>query len=169
MTNKNKIFLIGFMGSGKSTLGKSLAIKLNKSFFDLDEEIEKHEGKTISAIFKQHSEVHFRKLEKELLAKITTENEDFVMALGGGTPCFYDNMTFINKNGHSIYLKYNTEVLLSRLINAKEERPLIKDKTENQLTNFIDEKLAQREKYYKKSKVVVEGVNVDLNELINLL
>ncbi len=156
------------MGSGKSTLGKKLANKLNKPFFDLDGEIEKHEGKTITAIFDQHSEVYFRKLEKELLNKITTENNNFVMALGGGTPCFYDNMHFINKNGQSIYLKYNTAVLLSRLINAKDERPLIKDKTENQLTNFINEKLAQREKYYAKSKVIVEGVDLNLDELINL-
>jgi shikimate kinase len=169
MTKSEKIFLIGFMGSGKSTLGKKLANKLNKSFFDLDEEIEKHEGKTVAAIFEQHSEVYFRKLEKEQLNKITAENNDFVMALGGGTPCFYDNMDFINKNGQSIYLKYNSGVLLSRLINAKSERPLIKDKTENQLTNFIEEKLAQREKYYAKSKVIVEGIDLNLDELIKLL
>lgn len=154
------------MGSGKSTLGKKLANKLAKPFFDLDEEIEKQEGKTITAIFEQHSEVYFRKLEKELLNKITTENNDFVMALGGGTPCFYDNMDFINKNGQSIYLKYNSGVLLSRLSDAKSERPLIKDKTENQLTNFIDEKLAQREKYYTKSKVIVDGIDLNLDELI---
>src|SRR5690606_15053904 len=114
------------------------------------------------------SEVHFRKLEKELLTKITTENTEFVMALGGGTPCFYDNMEFVNKNGQSIYLKYTTEVLLTRLISAKSERPLIKDKTENQLTNFIDEKIAQREKYYAKSKVIIEGIDLDLGELIKL-
>jgi len=169
MINKNKIFLIGFMGSGKSTLGKKLANKLNKTFFDLDEEIEKHEGKTITAIFEQQSEVYFRKLEKELLNKIATENNDFIMALGGGTSCFYDNMDFMNKNGQTIYLKYNSGVLLSRLFNAKAERPLIKDKTENQLTNFIEEKLAQREKYYVKSKIVVEGIELNMDELIKLL
>lgn len=169
MTNKNKIYLIGFMGSGKSTLGRKLANKLNKSFFDLDTEIEKQEGKTIAAIFEQHSEVYFRKLEKELLHKISVENNDFVMALGGGTPCFYDNIDFVNKNGQTIYLKCNSEALLSRLMNTKSERPLIKEKTENQLTNFIEEKLAQREKYYAKSKVVIDGVDFDLDELVSVI
>lgn len=169
MNKQNNIFLIGFMGSGKSTLGKKLANKLNITFFDLDTEIEKTENKTVAQLFEEKGEDSFRKLEKETLARIINKNENFVLSLGGGTPCFHKNMEVINESGISVYLKYNAGILTSRLINGKKERPLIKGLTENELSVFVEEKLNEREIYYNKSKVIIEGDNVKVDDVIRLI
>lgn len=157
------------MGSGKSTLGKKLAKKLNQPFYDLDALIEKAANKSIIEIFEHEGQEYFRELEQHTLKELTNNNNDFVLALGGGTPCFYDNMNFINANGCSIYLKYNSGILCSRLINAKAERPLLKDKPDEQLKSFIDEKLIEREKFYLKSRFIIENKNITTNDIINLI
>ena len=169
MTNKNKIFLIGFMGSGKSTLGKKLANKLNQPFYDLDALIEQKEKKTITEIFEEKGEECFRNIERETLQELTDNNSSFVLALGGGTPCFHDNIEFINANGTSVYLKYNSGILHSRLINAKTERPLVKDKIDDELKQLIVNKLAEREIFYNKAQLIMEGDNLKVEDLISKL
>ena len=117
-------------------LEKKLSNKLFKPFFDLDDEIERSEGFSINELFEKYGEDYFRKKEKEILADIILNNESFVMSVGGGTPCFYDNMEVIKQSGSSIYLKYNAGILTSRLINAKSKRPLVKNLSEIELKVF---------------------------------
>jgi len=169
MSESKKIYLIGFMGSGKSTLGKKLARQLEMSFLDLDHFIEEHENKTIQEIFDQHGEDYFREVEQKALQKIAEKKDNFVVALGGGTPCFYDNMNVVNQSGISIYLKYNSGILAARLMNAKAERPLIKNKSKEELLSFIDDKLADREQFYNQSQFVLEGNNLKAEDVLSLL
>ncbi|MCB0380397.1 MAG: shikimate kinase [Flavobacteriales bacterium] len=169
MNNKNNIFLVGFMGSGKSTLGKKLAAKLNMTFFDLDQLIEEKEGKTIAEIFSQHGETYFRDLETTVLKQTINQHQGFVLALGGGTPIFNNNMELVNQNGTSVYLKYNAGMLSSRLLTAKQQRPLIAGKNEIELKQFVSDLLTQREPYYLKSKLVVEGNNISANDILERL
>jgi len=156
------------MGSGKTTLAKKLAKKLNQPFVDLDIEIESRENLTIDQIFELKGENYFRSLEKEVLNDTVIKEVQFVMSVGGGTPCFFNNMEFINQSGTSIYLKYNAGILTSRLINAKVKRPLIVGLNESELKVFISNKLAERETHYNKSKFVVEGNNLKVEDLLNL-
>ena len=165
----NKIFLLGFMGSGKSTLGKKLAKKLDLPFFDLDKYIEEYTGVTISEIFKAKGELHFRELETQLLTKLISNNNRYLIAVGGGAPCFNNNIDLINNNGTSIYLKYNVGILASRLFIAKAERPLIANKTKEELVDFISKLLSEREQFYTQSKIVVEGNNINPKQVLDLL
>lgn len=157
------------MGSGKSTLGKKLAAKLNMTFFDLDQLIEEKEGKTIAEIFSQHGETYFRDLETTVLKQTINQHQGFVLALGGGTPIFNNNMELVNQNGTSVYLKYNAGMLSSRLLTAKQQRPLIAGKNEIELKQFVSDLLTQREPYYLKSKLVVEGNNISANDILERL
>ena len=154
------------MGSGKSTLGKKLAQKLNRAFFDLDAEVEKQEGSTVQELFNTKGENHFRETEHKLLKQLLNHPAKYVMALGGGTPCFYNNMELINKSGTSIYIKYNSGILASRLCNAKADRPLVKGKNEEELRSFIDQLLFERESYYNQCNIVVEKFNLSVDDLI---
>jgi shikimate kinase len=164
-----KIFLLGFMGSGKSTLGKKIANHLHVSFFDLDNEIENEEKSTVAQIFEKEGEEYFRLIEQKVLTQLINEEAVSVIALGGGTPCFYDNMKLINQSGTSIYIKYNSGILCSRLINAKITRPLIKGKSEQELKNYIENTLTQREVFYKQSKFIVEANNIKVEDVVGLL
>ena len=157
------------MGSGKSTLGKKLANKLKLQFLDLDQLIEEQEHCTISEIFKNKGEDYFRALETAVLKDLMLIKTDFVLSLGGGTPCFNNNIEFINSTGTSIYLKYNAGILTSRLLAAKQERPLIAGKNEEELKQFVDDLLTQRESFYLKSKIVVEGATISVNEILKEL
>ncbi len=155
------------MGSGKSTIGKKLANKLSYAFCDLDKEIEKKEGKTITEIFSEKGEEYFRTIECEELRTLSDENQ--VVALGGGTPCYADNMEFINQKGTTVYLKYNSGILFSRLKNAKAERPLLAGKSDDELKVFIEETLSDRENYYLQSRFVVESQNLTVDEILKLI
>ena len=168
MNEPTKIFLIGFMGSGKSTLGKKVARQLNIDFLDLDHFIEEQENQTIQGIFDQYGEVYFREKEREALKTIAEKQGKLVVALGGGTPCFYDNMEIINQSGASVYLKYNSGILADRLMNAKTERPLIKNKSKEELLSFINDILLNREKFYNQSHFVIEGNNIKAEDVIAL-
>lgn len=154
------------MGSGKSTLGKKLAAKLNLPFFDLDQLIEEQEGKTIAEIFSQHGEAYFRDLETTVLKQTINQHQGFVLALGGGTPIFNNNMELVNQNGTSVYLKYNAGMLSSRLLTAKQQRPLIAGKNEIELKQFVVDLLSQREPFYLKGKLVVEGNNITAKDVV---
>ena len=152
-----KIFLVGYMGSGKSTIGKMLSKNVGIPFFDLDEIIEKHENMSVKKIFEEKGEVYFRKLEHLLLNAFTVKNEHFVLALGGGTPCYANNHEVLKRDDvHSFYLKTSVDVLYQRLKNEKEARPLIADFNEEQLKEYINKHLFDRNYYYFQSKHIID-------------
>jgi shikimate kinase len=163
-----KLFLIGYMGSGKTTTGKKLASKLNFEFIDLDTFIETEYKKTIPDIFKQEGEEAFRSKENNALKKLLAKN-NIVIACGGGTPCYYNNMELINNNGISVYLKLSIDSIVSRLLNAKDKRPLIDGKSENELKSFVMRQLEKRERVYNKAKYTVKAKDLDIEELTKFL
>lgn len=159
------IFLIGFMGSGKSTLGRRLASTLERSFIDLDKYIEKHQNATIPDLFAKHGEDGFRKLEHEALKEVA-QLENVIVATGGGAPCFFSNMEIMNNSGISIYLRISPSQLASRLLTSRTERPLIKGLEGEDLENFITEKLAQREVFYNKAQHCIIGDRLNVEDLL---
>lgn len=158
-----RLFLCGYMGSGKTTLGKSLSHEMNLTFIDLDNFIEARQHKTVKEIFAEVGEAGFREIEHKSLVEVA-DYEDVVISLGGGTPCFFDNMDIINAAGISVYLKPTEDVLLKRLIKGKHKRPLLADKTDEQILGVIREQLAWREPYYMKSKIVFESSHLECKE-----
>lgn len=165
--NAKKIFLIGFMGAGKTTLGKQLAKKMAFDFIDSDKEIEQITQKTIPQIFEERGEDGFRKLEREWLECL--DRDEVVISLGGGTPCFNSNMDLINQLGESIYIQLTPAELAVRLKNSKTKRPLIdaiKD-DKNKLETFIADLLAKREVFYKKASYTVQGRDITVSKLMD--
>ena len=148
-----RIILIGFMGSGKSTLGKRIAYALSLPFKDSDHEIELIHGKTIPQLFEEYGEHGFRTIEKEFIKSLSNE-ESYVLSTGGGLPCFNETMKVLKELGTTIYLQRPAKELARRLINSKTERPLIKGKSFEELTAFIDETLTKREKFYLEAEFV---------------
>jgi len=163
-----KIYLIGYMGSGKSTAGQKLATKLNYKFIDLDKFIENEYGKTIPQIFAEKGENEFRAFENNALKKII-EMDNVVVACGGGTPCFYNNIDLMNNTGITVYIKMSVDTLVNRLKTAKEERPLIKNKTEDELKKFITRQLEKREDFYHKAQYLVKGKDLKVDELVSFI
>ncbi len=152
-----KIVLVGYMGSGKSTIGKMLSKNVGIPFFDLDEIIEKHENMSVKKIFQEKGEVYFRKLEHLLLNAFLDENEHFVLSLGGGTPCYANNDEVLKRDDvYSFYLKTSVEVLCQRLKTEKATRPLIANFNDEQLTDYINKHLFDRNYYYFQSKYTVD-------------
>ena len=156
-------FLIGYMASGKTTYGKKLASKINFSFIDMDSYIEKRYRHSINSIFRLVGEEGFRIIEHNTLKEIINL-ENYVIATGGGTPCYHNNINLINENGISIYLKYTPKFLFSRLVNAKKNRPLIKKKIE--LEQYINSSLLHREQFYHKAHHIIEKENLKTSDLI---
>jgi shikimate kinase len=148
-----RIFLLGFMGSGKSFSGKRLAEKNGMSFIDLDDYIEAKEGRTIREIFKKEGEAYFRKIEKECLHEMG-EREMIVISTGGGTPCFFDNMNWMNESGVTVFLETSVEVLSNRLFDEMQKRPLLKGFSKRELKNFIEKKLAERNAFYHQTQIL---------------
>lgn len=163
-----RITLIGFMGSGKTTAGESLAAKLGYTFVDLDQAVEAVERKTITTIFEESGEEHFRKTEHEML-KALLEKDNCVIATGGGTPCFNDNMLLINQKSISVYLKLSADSLFDRLVNEREHRPLIKTLNEKELKQFILDKLLLREPYYLKAHYKVKSKEIQIGALAEFI
>ena len=162
------IFLIGFMGSGKSTLGAQLARRLDYHFVDMDQLIEDTAEMSIPEIFDEHGEEVFRKWEHDILQE-RCQGENMVVSTGGGVPCHSGLMDLMNSNGTTIYLKLSPETLLSRLIKSRTERPLIKGKSEKELREFIKSKLKEREEFYMQASKVVDGLNMTAESLARLL
>ena len=156
------------MGSGKSVIGDELAGLLKYKFVDLDVEITNAVGLTIPHIFQVHGENYFRQIEKEQLHK-TVNHEKVVVATGGGTPNFYDNMKWMNLNGVTVYLKMNPGILFRRLAFEKAERPRIKDLTDIELMEQIVEEITRREHVYLKAKHVIEDLEVTSDNIAKIL
>ncbi|MFA5647150.1 MAG: shikimate kinase [Bacteroidales bacterium] len=164
-----KVFLIGFMASGKTTLGAELASELGFPFLDLDHYIEQKEGKSIKELFEIRGEEHFRRIESETLREISALAGDHVIASGGGTSCFYNSVDFMNKVGITIYLKAEVSELLDRLIKSKNNRPLLWGKNEEELNRYIIRVLDERKKYYERAKITVNISQVDAKMLANTI
>ncbi len=164
MNGNRLVYIIGFMGSGKSTAGKKLAASLGWTFLDLDRRIEEKAGKTIPMIFAEDGEDQFRKIESEVL-KSTGSLKDTIVSTGGGTPCHGDNMDFMLASGVTVYLKMTPAQLSRRLVESSGDRPLIKNISNDQLPAFIENKLAKREIWYRRANIVMEGINLDINIL----
>lgn len=155
-----RIFLTGYMGSGKTTLGKALARKLNLSFIDTDWHIEERYHKTINELFARYGEAEFRELERRMLHEVG-EFEDAVISTGGGVPCFFNNMEFMNAKGKTVFLEVHPDVLFQRLCTSKQSRPVLKDKTEDELRTYITEALGKRMPYYKQAQYVFNTDKLD--------
>ncbi len=160
------IILVGMPGSGKSTLGRVLAKMLHYQFVDVDERIEAHENKTIASIFAEHGEDYFREVERKVLHEVLNET-NAVIATGGGAPCFYDNMEQIKKNDISIYLKVSQTALLTRLQAGKDKRPMLSQKSDDELNTFLLAKLAERTPFYEQAAYIFEGDTTRAEEIIS--
>ena len=154
------IILLGYMGAGKTTIGHALAKELGRQFYDLDWYIEMRFHKKVSEIFQESGEEGFRRIEYNMLHEVA-EFEDIIISCGGGTPCFFDNMDYMNSLCTTIYLKASPEVLAAHLKMGKTVRPLIQDKSPEELTEYIREMLKTREPYYSKAQYIFD---VDLLE-----
>lgn len=164
-----KIFLIGFMGSGKTHWGKLLSANLKIPFFDLDAVIIKTERKTISEIFTENGEEYFRYKEKDVLEELVNDHEEFILSCGGGTPCFFNSIEFMKKNGIVIWLNTSIGILKERLLKEKMSRPLVRTIGDNELKSYIIRKLGERKMYYEQAHINVHEDAVSLENLIELL
>lgn len=164
-----RIFLTGYMGSGKSTIGRKVAALLGMNFIDLDKYIEERNFKTVPDIFSQKGESAFRLKERQALEEVA-QFEEIVVGTGGGAPCFFDNMKLMNDAGITIYLAPDIETLSCRLLKSKTERPLIAGKSKEELFEFIKSALEKRSPFYEQSKIVIRGVNdVHPEEVLRLI
>ena len=146
-----RIIIVGYMGSGKTTVGKALSKDMGIPFYDLDWYIESRMRKTVAQIFAERGEEGFRQIEYNMLHEVA-EFENVIISCGGGTPCFFDNMDYMNGQGETVYLKASPEVLYGHLKMGKTERPLLKNKTPEEMQVFIAEQLEKREPFYSKAK-----------------
>ena len=162
-----RIILIGYMGAGKTTVGKALAKELGIIFYDLDWYIENRMRKSIAQIFEERGEEGFRKIEYNMLHEVA-EFENVIISCGGGTPCFFDNMDYLNQQGQVVYLKADPEVLYKHLAMSKNDRPLLRGKSHEQLITFIREQLEKREPYYTKAKYILDVSLMDNYEKIRI-
>lgn len=153
-----RIYLVGYMGCGKSTIGRKLADLLSLNFIDLDKYIEERYFKTIPVIFEEEGEKGFREKERLSLSEVS-QFEDIVVGTGGGSPCFFDNMEVMNQSGITVYISPDIETLANRILKSKTERPLIAGKSREELIAFINEALKMRSPFYEKSQVIIHGEN----------
>jgi shikimate kinase len=162
------IYLIGFMGSGKTTIGKSLSRLLEYEFIDMDHFIEEETGMTIPEIFEKKGEAWFREQEKESLKTLSIK-ENVIISTGGGTPCYFNNMELIKNTGVSFYLHLTPAAFASRVYNPNTQRPLLKGKSKEQLISYAEEMLEKREPYYKRANYIIESLNLRPETLVNII
>jgi shikimate kinase len=168
--NTQRIFLIGMMGAGKTTLGRQLAERLGYAFVDLDDYIEQREGKSIPQLFETGGQEHFRQKERQALEAVVQEFQQAVIATGGGTPCFFNNMAFINQHGTSVFLDVPTEELVQRLLLSDlSQRPLLAQKNDMELKDFIVKTLAIRIGFYKQAEYTLSGKRYNIEGLESLV
>lgn len=163
-----RIILIGFMGAGKTTLGKVLAETLSVPFYDSDELIAERTNSSISSIFLHYGETYFRNLEKETIEQLS-KTSSYVLAVGGGLPCFNNLMESLNALGTTVYLKHDVTTLSKRLSNDSEQRPLVAEKSGDALISYIQEKVDERELIYSKAQLILEEAEQTPERLIHRL
>ena len=162
------IFLIGFMASGKTSKGKNIARKMEIPFIDLDRVIEEQEKQTITDIFETKGESYFRKLEAKILRQFPKDLKA-VIAVGGGAPCFYDNIQYMNYLGTSVFLKRSKQRILGRLRQNKDKRPLVAKLNDQELKDFIEQGLANRNSFYEQAEFIFDADEQKINKLIAVL
>jgi len=163
-----KLFLVGYMGSGKTTLGKHLANKLNYDFLDMDLFFENRFRITIYDFFQKYGQEQFRNIESRLL-KETEFYDNTVFATGGGTACFFDNMDWMNSQGITIYVKMPAEALAYRLNKSRLKRPLIANLADEELKEYIQTQLNQREAFYNLATLTVDGFNAKTDDILQII
>jgi len=167
-----RVFLIGFMGAGKTSIGKELSAKMKYSFIDLDHFIERRYHKNIRQIFEEKGEYAFREIECKVLREVA-EFENVVISTGGGTPCCHQNMMFMNEQGTTVYLKVSNEELVRRINLNKSVRPLLKDFSGNELSRFVEETLVKRRPFYEQARIIfaaeMQNIAMDTSSLMKLL
>ena len=163
------IIILGYMGSGKSIIGRELSLKVNKKLIDLDSYIEEKEKDSISNIFKNNGDLYFRKQESKYLKEILNKNNDVVLSIGGGTPCYFDNLDMIISNNNvSFYLKNSNIQLTSRLFNEKNKRPLISNiSSEEKLLEFVSKHLFEREFFYNSATYKIDCNDKSVSNVVD--
>ena len=163
-----RIYLIGFMGSGKSTVGHHLAHQLEWDFADTDKIISSLSSQSISEIFACQGEQWFREREREILLSLR-ESNNTVIATGGGLPCFKDNMEIMNRTGITVYLRLPPEILTDRLLHGYRERPLLQNKTPEEISQYVAETLRKREAYYEKAALIIDAAYKSAEDVARLI
>lgn len=153
-----RIFLVGYMGVGKTVKGRRLATRFGMDFVDLDEYIVSQTGKSISRIFAEQGENGFRMVERQMLHHLCEDRQDVVVSCGGGTPCFFDNMDYMNSCGETIYLQADVSYILQSLDSDDKERPLLHGLTSRELEDFVCRQLKERDAFYRKAKKTIDAV-----------
>ena len=161
-----KIVLLGYMASGKSTIGREISKKLDMKFIDLDHYVSKRENSSISEIFKVKGEIYFRRIESLYLSEILNSKGNFILSLGGGTPCYSNNMELIlNSEASSIYIKTSIKTIVSRLTAEKSKRPLVADLENNKLTEFVAKHLFERRFFYEQASITMNTEDKSAEEI----
>jgi shikimate kinase len=163
-----RIFLIGYMASGKTRIGKDLSARTGYPFLDTDEFFEKRYRISVYDFFERYGEDSFRKIESNILRE-TLSFPDAIIATGGGTPCFFDNLKVIRENGISVYLELDEESIVTRLSRVRKKRPLLKNKSLGELRSFIREQIALREPYYSQATYRVEAGERAVEDIYKLI
>ncbi|MBO9632095.1 MAG: shikimate kinase [Chitinophagaceae bacterium] len=162
-----RIFLIGFMGAGKTHWGKQVANRMGLPFYDLDELIVAQEGRSIADIFTENGEEYFRLAEKQTLEELVEKEDSMIISCGGGTPCFFNNIDFMKRYGIVVWLNTHVEVILQRLMKERMHRPLLKDIQDGDLRNHIIRKLNERRMYYEQADVIIDKEDsISMNDFI---
>ena len=162
-----KIIVLGYMASGKSTIGKEVSKKLDMNFIDLDVYISEQEKKSISEIFKIKGEIYFRKIENLYLKELLNNEGDFVLSLGGGTPCYANNMELIQSSkAKSIYIQASIPTVVTRLIKEKSTRPLVADLENEKITEFVAKHLFERRFFYEQAAIIMNTENKSIQEIV---
>ena len=164
-----RIFIIGYMGAGKSTVGKRLANNLDIPFVDLDDAFEARFRYSIPHFFDHFGEKRFREFEHRCLKEIIKDHEHAVISTGGGTACFNNNISLMNEKGITVYIKMHPKSLAHRLNRARRLRPVVRDIQNSDMQEFIEEQLAEREPYYEQATTIIKGENLDMEDLISKL
>ncbi len=164
-----RYFIIGFKNSGKTTFGRILAGRLGLEFLDLDEYIEKREGKSIPEIYTRLGDDGFRRLEWKALKDVAVQHSNIVISTGGGAPCHCDNMTLMEKYGDVIYLNVSNDLLVERLKHAAKDRPIVLGKSEAGLREYLAGLRERCEHHYLRAKYIVKGDDPDVEEVVRLL
>ncbi|QIA07033.1 shikimate kinase [Draconibacterium halophilum] len=163
-----RVYLIGYMGCGKSRLGRLLSEHMGVQFVDMDDYIEERNCKTVPQLFADHGEEGFRERERKALEELA-EFTDVIVATGGGAPCFFDNIDLMNKTGKTIFLNIDPAILADRLMNSKTERPLIKGKSREELVAFIDETLKKRKQFYSQAQFEITELDLSLDRIQEMI